>query len=77
MEASRLPAIPTVADLFAMVRSAIDGHVDTLEVEYDADDGHPRRIAVDLDEMAMDDGYVVVSGRIAGILTAPASGPSR
>jgi hypothetical protein len=77
VEAALLPNIPTVVDLFAMVRSAINGHATKLEVEYDADDGHPRRIAVDLDKMAVDGGYSVMSGRVAGILTSPTPASGR
>jgi hypothetical protein len=71
VETALLPQLPTVLGLFAMVQSAIDQHAALLDVEYDADDGHPRRISVDLDRMLVDDEYSVVSGPIAGILTSP------
>ena len=77
VEAALLPNLPTVPDLFAMVRAAIDGHAAMLAVEYDADDGHPRRISVDLDKAYVDDEYTVVSGRVAGILTAPVPAQGR
>jgi hypothetical protein len=75
IEAAYLPALPTVDDLFSRVQSAIDGHAVMLEVSYDAQDGHPTRINVDMRHNLADEEYLLQSRNLMGMLTSAPNAP--
>jgi hypothetical protein len=51
----------TVEDLFARVEDALDRDFDTVTVAYDPEMGYPRRIALDVDDDAVDDEMGIIA----------------
>lgn len=77
VEPDFLGALPTVPDLFARINDAVAAHAVLLQVEYDARDGHPTRINVDLSHRIADEEYMLQSRNLMGLLTAGGNPPPR
>lgn len=77
VEPNYLGALPTVPDLFARIDDAVKAHAVLLQVEYDARDGHPSRINVDVSYGIADEEYLLQSRNLMGMLTASGTNPPR
>jgi len=77
VEHSFLGALPTVPDLFDRIDDAVSAHSVLLQVEYDARDGHPTRINVDVSFNIADEEYLLQSRNLMGLLTASGNTPPR
>lgn len=77
VEPHYLGALPSVPDLFARVDDAVRAKAVLLQVEYDARDGHPTRINVDVSFGIADEEYQLQSRNLLGLLTASGTSPPR
>ena len=77
VEASFLPALPTVDDLFERIEDAVKSDPVLLQVEYHPGDGHPSRINVDVSYNIADEEYLLQSRNLMGLLTASGRTPPR
>jgi hypothetical protein len=77
VEHNFLGALPTVPDLFDRIDDAVTAHSVLLQVEYDARDGHPTRINVDVSFNIADEEYLLQSRNLMGLLTASGTTPPR
>lgn len=77
VEQNFVGALPTVPDLFARIDAAVSARPVLLEVEYDARDGHPIRINVDVSYRIADEEYLLQSRNLRGLLTASGTTPPR
>ena len=66
-------ALPSVNDLFTRVADAVGAHVVLLQVEYDARDGHPTRINVDVSHRIADEEYMLQSRNLLHLISGLAS----
>lgn len=77
VETAFLQALPTIPALFDRIQHAIDESAVLLEVEYDAGDGHPILINVDIRRDVADEEFSVRSRNLTALLTTLAPPRSR
>ena len=77
VEHNFLAALPSVPDLFSRIDDAVRVKAVLLQVEYDARDGHPTRINVDVSYSIADEEYQLQSRNLMGLLTASGTSPPR
>lgn len=67
VEPQYLATMPTVAELFDQIELALAQHAVKLDAEYDAQDGHPTLIDVDVSRTTIDEEFQIHTRNLGGL----------